>query len=156
MEMEKQQQRFFKIIGIDTETAWRVYQVPPIDIYIDEQCVKCVERMLEDPDHPITLKTSKKGRENTRSSSFVPSRCNTKHYNNSTLQKTVRTIRDGNCKNKYTAPTRPEDKTTNYIVETIQRKRNMTKKSHNTNSNNKNNDNNSKNKGNKNCNNNMR
>jgi hypothetical protein len=98
MEMDKQQQRFFKIIGIDTETAWRVYQIPPIDIYIDEQCVKCVERMLEDP---ITLKTSKKGRENTRSSSFVPSRCNTKRYNNSTLQKTVRTIRDGNCKNKH-------------------------------------------------------
>jgi hypothetical protein len=69
--------------------------------------------------------------------------------------------------NKYTALTRPEDKTTNYIVEIIQRKRNV-KKSYNTNCNNKNNDNNSKNKGNKindnnsknkgnkNCNNNMR
>jgi hypothetical protein len=40
----------------------------------------------------------------------------------------VRTIRDGKCKNKYTAPTRPENKTTNYIVETIQRKRNAKKK----------------------------
>jgi hypothetical protein len=100
--MDKQQQRFFKIIGIDTETAWRVYQIPPIDICIDEQRVKCVERMLEDPDHPITLQTSKKGRENTRSSSFVPSRCNTKRYNNSTLQKTGRTIRDGNSTYKKT------------------------------------------------------
>ncbi len=60
MAMDKQQQRFFKLIGINTETAWRVYQIPSIDIYIDEQCVKCVERMLDDPDHPITLKTSKK------------------------------------------------------------------------------------------------
>jgi hypothetical protein len=36
MEMDMQQQRFFKIIGIDTEKAWRVYQIPSVNIHKDE------------------------------------------------------------------------------------------------------------------------
>ena len=62
--------------------------------------------MLKDPDHPITLKTDKKWYQGTRSSQFVPSASNTTRYHNSVLQQSIRTLRDGNCKNKYTKPTR--------------------------------------------------
>ena len=52
-EMDKQQQR--------STRAWRDYKIPHISDFIDQQCRQNVERMLKDPDHPLTLKTTKKG-----------------------------------------------------------------------------------------------
>jgi hypothetical protein len=52
--MAKQQHRFLKIIGIIPSEAYEKYNIPPIDTYIEKTCINIVERMLKDPNHPLT------------------------------------------------------------------------------------------------------
>ncbi len=54
--MEKQQHRFFNIIGITSARGLEVYKIEPIATFLDHQCVYVVKRILEDPTHPITEK----------------------------------------------------------------------------------------------------
>ncbi len=54
--MEKQQHRFFNIIGITSAKALEVYKIKPIATFLDHQCVNVVKRILKDPAHPITKK----------------------------------------------------------------------------------------------------
>jgi hypothetical protein len=44
-EMEKQQHRFFNIIGITSARALEVYKIEPIATFLDHQCVNVVERI---------------------------------------------------------------------------------------------------------------
>jgi hypothetical protein len=54
-EMAKQQQhRFLKIIGIISSEEYEKYNIPPIDTYIEKTCINIAERMLKDPNHPLT------------------------------------------------------------------------------------------------------
>ena len=116
-EMTKQQIRFFNIIGITAERALSQYNIPTIESYIDQQCVAVTERILKDPNHPITrAQTSQKSQHNTRGSQFVTKRTNTDKYRNSCLQAALRMKRDG-YKNKYTNPRRAEVTTDKYQVE---------------------------------------
>jgi hypothetical protein len=65
--------------------------MPTIESYIDQQCVAVTERILKDPNHPITrAKTSQKSQYNTRGSQFVIKRTNTDNYRNSCLQAALR------------------------------------------------------------------
>jgi hypothetical protein len=52
--MTKQQIRFFNMIGITAERALSQYNIPTIESNIDQQCVAVTERILKDPNHPIT------------------------------------------------------------------------------------------------------
>ncbi len=116
-EMTKQQIRFFNIIGITAERALSQYNIPTIESYIDQQCVAVTERILKDPNHPITRgQTSQKSQHNTRGSQFVTKRTNTDKYRNSCLQAALRMKRDG-YKNKYTNPRRAEVTPDKYQVE---------------------------------------
>jgi len=130
-EMSKQQKRFFNIIGITAEKALNEYKIPPIDIYVDQQNVNIVERILKDPTHPITQNQQKKSQYNTRSSQYTVPRARTTQYQDSCLQRAMRTIRDG-YKDKYTNPRKPETTTTEYIVE-IKSVKNQNNKIKNTN-----------------------
>jgi hypothetical protein len=47
-EMEKQQHRFFNIIGITSARALEVYKIEPISTFLDHQCVNVVERILKE------------------------------------------------------------------------------------------------------------
>jgi hypothetical protein len=54
--MEKQQHRFFNIIGITSTRALEMYKIEPIATFLDHQCVNVVERILKDPTHHISHK----------------------------------------------------------------------------------------------------
>jgi hypothetical protein len=114
-EMEKQQHRFFNIIGITSARALEVYKIEPIATFLDHQCVNVVERILKDPTHPITQKQTVKSHHNTRSSQHIPATARTKTYQNSCLQKALRIKRDGYV-NKYTNPRKAETTTPEYIT----------------------------------------
>ena len=116
LEMDKQQQRFFNVIGIDSMYAWQVYKIPHIEEFIVNQCKLNVERMLKDPNHPLTINTAKKGVQSTRSSSFIPAPFNTDRYRDSVVQKSIRSKRDNDVLSKYTKPTRKEDRTTENVI----------------------------------------
>ncbi len=78
---------------------------------LDEQCAKIVQRILKDPNHPITTSIQ---RNNYNNHIIVP-RTSTTKYQNSVLQKSLRIIRDGYI-NKYTHPRRIETTTAAYYV----------------------------------------
>ena len=104
------------MIGITAERALSQYNIPTIESNIDQQCVAVTERILKDPNHPITrAQTSQKSQHNTRGSQFVTKRTNTDKYRNSCLQAALRMKRDG-YKNKYTNPRRAEVTTDKYQV----------------------------------------
>lgn len=125
-EMQKQQSRFFKIIGINEEIALQRYQIPPIAFYLDDQCKKTVEKITNDKTHPLTKQLNQKQHQhNTRSASFIANTTNTVRYQNSLFQKGLRIMRDGQV-NKYTEPKRREATTAEYLVKTKKTTRVMT------------------------------
>ena len=104
------------MIGITAERALSQYNIPTIESNIDQQCVAVTERILKDPNHPITrAQTSQKSQHNTRGSQFVTKRTNTDKYRNSCLQAALRMKRDG-YKNKYTNPRRAEVTTDKSVI----------------------------------------
>jgi hypothetical protein len=113
--MEKQQHRFFNIIGITSAKALEVYKIEPIATFLDHHCVNVVKRILKDPTHPITQKQTVKRHQNTRSSQHFPATARTKTYQNSCLQKALRIKRDGFV-NKYTNQRKAETTTPEYIT----------------------------------------
>ena len=55
------------------------HSIPTIASYIEEQCLAITEKILKDPNHPITqAQEAKKSQYNTRGSQYVVSRANTK------------------------------------------------------------------------------
>jgi hypothetical protein len=122
-EMTNQQLRFYRTIGISPEIAYDKYHIPPIDNYIEHHCNSIIERMLEDQDHPINKKVQKKTT-HTRSTALQPNQARTKKYQNSCLQKYIRTKRDGYA-DKYTNPRRKEATTANYAASIQQIKHNQ-------------------------------
>jgi hypothetical protein len=53
-EMQAQQRRFPNVIGISTERALRVHNIKPMEDFLNGQCVNIAQRILKDPNHPIT------------------------------------------------------------------------------------------------------
>ena len=116
LEMQKQQKRFLNIIGISEERALKEYQIEPIEKYIQQKCSTIVEKILKDPNHPITTNVPQKGKVNTRSFKYQPNVAKTLKYQNSCLQQTLRLLRDGYT-NKYSNPRRQEATTSEYIIQ---------------------------------------
>jgi hypothetical protein len=71
--------------------------------FLNEQCVNIVQRILKDPNHPITTSIHR----NKYNNNIIVPRTNTTQYQNLVLQKSLRIIRDGYV-NKYTNPRRIE------------------------------------------------
>jgi hypothetical protein len=80
--------------------------------FLNEQCVNIVQRILKEPNHPITISIHR----NRYNNNIIVPRTNTTQYQNSILQKSLRIIRDGYV-NKYTNPRRIETTTAAYHVE---------------------------------------
>ncbi len=72
-----------------------VYKIEPIATFLNHQYVNVVERILKDPIHPITQKETVKSHHNKRCSKHIPATARTKTYQNSCLQKAVRTKTPG-------------------------------------------------------------
>ena len=111
-EMQAQQLRFLNVIGISTDRALRVHNIKPMEDFLNEQCVNIVQRILKDPNHPITTSIHR----NKYNNNIIVPRTNTTQYQNTVLQKSLRIIRDGYV-NKYTNPRRVETTTAAYHVE---------------------------------------
>ena len=89
-----------------------MHNIKPMEDFLNEQCVNIVQRILKDPNHPITTSIHR----NKYNNNIIVSRTNTTQYQNSVLQKSLRIIRDGYV-NKYTNPRRIETTTAAYHVE---------------------------------------
>jgi hypothetical protein len=94
------------------ERALRVHNIKPMEDFLNNQCVNIVQRILKDPNHPITTSIHR----NKYNNNIIVPRTNTTHYQNSVLQKSLRIIRDGYV-NKYMNPRRIETTTAAYHVE---------------------------------------
>jgi hypothetical protein len=80
--------------------------------FLNEQSVNIVQRILKDPNHPITTSFHR----NKYNNNVIVPHTNTTQYQNSVLQKSLRIIRDGYV-NRYTNPRRIETTTAAYHVE---------------------------------------
>ncbi len=49
----------FNIIGITADIAISVYNIEPMEMFVDKQCVNIVQRILGDANHPITTSLSR-------------------------------------------------------------------------------------------------
>ena len=119
--MDKQQWRFYNIINITPKRIFEQYNIPPISKFIEQQCLNVIERIINNDEHPVTIKIKKEKRINTRSIGFAPSTARTNKYQQSCLQKCIRIKRDSYA-NKYTNPRKPETTTAEYAVEAQQNK----------------------------------
>ena len=122
--LAKQQQRFFKIIGITPELAYEKYQIPPIDMYIEKSCINIVDRILKDPTHPLTQAQSQQPEPKyyTRNSHIRITKAKTTAYENSCLQIALKIKRDG-YRDKYTKPRKKEATSVVYNLEIRKRKK---------------------------------
>ena len=109
IEMAKQQQRFFKIIGISSIQAYEIYNIPPIETFIEQSCVSMVDRILKDPSNPLTQAQQQlpQPKHFIRNSQVKLTKTKPEAYENSCLQFVVKLKRDG-YKDKYTNPRRKE------------------------------------------------
>jgi hypothetical protein len=88
--MQTKQRRFLNVIGICTERALRVHNIKPMEDFLNEQCVNIVQKILKDPNHPITTSIHR----NKYNNSIIVPRTSTTQYQNSVLLKSLR-INDG-------------------------------------------------------------
>ncbi len=92
-EMASFQRRALKIINVDTATAKEKYSIIEVSDFIDHHCTNILSRILKDPEHPLTLKTTKA---NERSKfKFIVAKAKHSPYVNSFVQKHLRALRDG-------------------------------------------------------------
>ena len=111
--MVKQQNRFFDIIGITPEKALLEYNIIPIEAYIDQQCLNIVERILKDPNHPITQKQNQTHQYNTRNKTLINiTQARTNKYQKSCVQQSLRIMRDGTRTNSLTRENKRQQPTT--------------------------------------------
>jgi hypothetical protein len=100
------QRRFLNVIGISKES------IKPMRDFLNEQCVNILQRILNEPNHPITTIIYR----NKYNNNMIVPRTNTTQYQNWVLQKSLRIGCDGYV-NKYTNPRRIETTTAAYQVE---------------------------------------
>jgi hypothetical protein len=97
-EIQSFQRRIMRIINISNEEAKSKYNIDSIDRVIETHCVKILQRILADPQHPITSKIPRV--ENRRFKYSIPNH-KTKQYSQSFVPLILRVIRDGDA-NLYT------------------------------------------------------
>ena len=97
-EIQSFQRRIMRIINITNEEAKSKHNIDSIDCVIETHCVKILQRILTDPQHPITSKIPRV--ENRRFKFTIPNH-KTKQYSQSFVPLILRVIRDGDA-NLYT------------------------------------------------------
>jgi len=87
-EMQVAQNRVFRITGITRENALANYNIPSVEQFTSDICQSKLERILNDPNHPITNSLQRQGRR-TRGFEFTAPKAKTAKYGNSFLPKTL-------------------------------------------------------------------
>ncbi len=91
-EMTHFQHRILKIIGITPTEAASKHNIKSIVDRIDEICARIFERIISDPNHPITASLPVNKR---KSGQFIVPAARTTRYHNSFIVSYLRTRRDG-------------------------------------------------------------
>ena len=95
------------IIGITPETASEKYNLVTIEKIIDQTCVKLLKRIIEEDNHPLTSKLNKVSEKSKAKCRISSTKIRTKAYENSFVQKYLRTLRNG-VSDIYTTRLNPE------------------------------------------------
>ena len=93
--MRRYHRRILDIIGITTETAEKSYNLKPIEQIIDQTCVKLLKRIIDEYNHPLTSKLNKVSEKSKAICRISCTKIRTKAYENSFVQKYLRTLRNG-------------------------------------------------------------
>ena len=93
-EIQSFQRRIMRIINITNEEAKSKHNIDSIDCVIETHCVKILQRILADPQHPIT---SKIPRVENRRFKYTKPNHKTKQYSQSFVPLILRVIRDGDA-----------------------------------------------------------
>ena len=98
-ELERFHKRFLKIINSNPIEALNRYSLNPIIEHIDLRCEAILQQVLQDQNHPTTIKLTKSTNPDwtikTRSSfAYESTKANTERFNNSFVPKTLRALRD--------------------------------------------------------------
>ena len=110
-EMVGFQNRILRIIGISSVKAESTYNIIDVTDHIEKTCVQKIQKMLDDPDHYLTIKLTT----NTRSYALHKLRtekARTETYNKSIVPTAVRIIKNGKA-NMYNAKTLEDHVQTN-------------------------------------------
>lgn len=107
------------IIGIDAETATEKYNLGTIKQIIDQTCVKLLKRIIEEDNHPLTSKLNKVSDKSRAICRISNTKLRTKAYENSFVQKYLRTLRNG-VSDIYTTRLNPGKQTTRAPPKTVQ------------------------------------
>ena len=98
------------IIGITPEIACSKYNLGTIEKIIDQTCVKLLKRIIEEDNHPLTSKLNKVSDKSKAICRINSTKIRTKAYENSFVQKYLRTLRNG-VSDIYTTRLNPEGQT---------------------------------------------
>ena len=122
--MAKLQHRSLKIIGTTPEQAYEKYNILPIVMYMERSCTTTVDRILNDPSHPLTKSQNElpQPKHYTRNSQIRIKKAKTAAYVNSCLQIVLRMKRDG-YRDKYTKPRRKETTTVEYTTQKYKKRK---------------------------------
>jgi hypothetical protein len=121
--METIMRRLLRIINITPARAKLQFNIPDIGSFIDQTCANIMQRILNDPSHPLIDKLVKSTRSNS-SLLIKTSKFNRIEYRDSFVQKMIRTLRDGET-NLYTLrPSRKINTAKNESTKTAENKNN--------------------------------
>ena len=99
-------QRILGIIGITAELASTKYNLVEIEKIIDNTCVSLLKRIIDDESHPLTSKLNRVSSKSKSICRITNNKIRTKAYENSFVQKYLRTLRNGSS-DLYTTRSNP-------------------------------------------------
>ena len=108
--MQRYHQRILGIIGITPEVACTKYNLVEIEKIIDSTCVNLLKRIINDETHPLTNKLKRVSNKSKSICRISNNKIRTKAYENSFVQKYLRTLRNGTS-DLYTTRSNPTLKT---------------------------------------------
>jgi len=92
-EMESLQKRFLRAIGLQSEEEIKKYNIPPIASLIEKHCKATLNKILSDPNHPITKSLPTRDTTKTRNKFPIAiQKCNKQKYQESFLQQYLRVL----------------------------------------------------------------
>ena len=96
--MNNFQKRILRIINITPANAKLKYNIVSVSDLIDNSCLNLLVKILNDENHPTTLKLATNGSQQPIHRRFRTKIAKTEAYNNSFLQKYLRLFRDGSTR----------------------------------------------------------
>ena len=102
--MESLQKRFLRVIGLESEDEIKKFNIIPISNLLENHCKTTLNKILADPNHPITKSLPKRDTTKTRNKFPIAiQKCSKQKYQESFLQKYLRVLEAESIKDVTTA-----------------------------------------------------